>query len=855
MLVRAARALCVRAGANVSLCSAQDLAGTRVSGTLPSSVANWTSLGAIDLSGSRLSGTLDASLARWSRLVSLDFSRTSVSGSVDVALQSWSLLQYLSLAHTLVSGTLPSTCMPAASFTEASFANTRLTGTVPDCVWAMKLALLDLSSCQLTGLASNTSVLSASGVMAALLPNNNISYSPALCPGHVLLDTLDLSGERLAVPASLMLWPSVARVHSSALHCSVSSRVISVPACIACPHICYPPLQSCSHVCSGAGNPWHGVDVTDAVRCFAAEAVGMYVLILDNMGLVGALNHSLGLPTPPSLGHLSLRGNSISSLIVSLEQHNVVEQTAACAKAFPNTPFGECPLAYGLIADLNTLHLDNNPLLDASISLDMSYPFQTVSASNTSLTYCYEGYQLASAGAVSRTLRNVRPATTCNRAAERDASTSLFGLCSNPPAAAAVQSAALNSTFCRQPSRVVFGNAATSLDCPAWSTYQTGGKVVLDVDAAWLRFWGCYCPPGTYWGYPASRLDLARAEAYNFSVLASLGEQERVLSARNCEPCPSGLDCNQLTVPQPPHQAVGSVYPYFAEGEPCRKRALLPYAAALLPCLHPAVCNQPSPDVAALLSLFSGRVGSWESWPEGQKTGVAKVGAAFSEVQCREGHDPASALCGSCVEGYWADGFLCQPCVAGAAVLVSLAAVAAVVGLALYLKHRVTVHVQSSRFLGQTTTIVLWYFQMSGALQLSAQLNRGRSSQAQPDSSSVQVPAVLDWLQPLLSFRFWAAECLVGSAWNFKLSSAVLLSLPFILPPMLVFRSDVPRTAAVLLSDLMFLPVTQRALQWFNHETHDALSLVRLWHDTLRVTVRASLYLSCSAYRVTCRTS
>jgi hypothetical protein len=541
----------------------------------------------------------------------------------------------------------------------------------------------------------------------------------------------------------------------------------------------------------------------------------MNSLYLEEMGLTGPLTPTLGIPTPPSLSFLSLSGNLITALELADSSDTLGSDVTNCSVLFAGTPYtyqagtlGVCPAAYGLWVDVLTVVLDNNTLLGGSVSLDRFMLVPEISISNTGISYCYEGPQLAYAHARKRTIRGVRPAAICNRAVERTAITSVFGLCAGngtAPSPSPAGTRSLNETFCRSENRIVFGDAAASLDCPAWSTFQTSTganptPVTLDVDPAWLRFWGCICPSATHWGYLT--IEQMRSEP-RFSDTFSLGEQETFLSNRSCQRCPPGLQCNSLAVPTPPHQAIGSVYPYFADGTPCRERAHLPYAAALLPCLHPAVCNQIGADDAALLDQLAERITAWDVWPTHQGRDLDGLPRSLAEIQCRDGHDPLSPLCGQCLSGYWADGFLCQRCVVGAGVMVALAAVAALCCLGVYLRHRVSLHVEGGRFQGQTTTIVLWYFQMSAALELSAQLNQVRSSRGAASAASVQLPASIDWLQPILSFRFWAPECLFGAKWDFKMSSAVLFSLPLLVPVLLVFRSFQPRTAAVLLSDLV----------------------------------------------------
>ncbi len=101
---------------------------------------------------------------------------------------------------------------------------------------------------------------------------------------------------------------------------------------------------------------------------------------------------------------------------------------------------------------------------------------------------------------------------------------------------------------------------------------------------------------------------------------------------------------------------------------------------------------------------------------------------------------------------------------------------------------------------------------VSQALQLSIQINAAQHDDAlaagATDSNS------LSDLLPMLSFRPWALECL-SRAWDYRASSIVLFALPWAVAAMgLALPSW--RRASVFVLDLLFLPVAQRAVQWFN---------------------------------------
>jgi hypothetical protein len=275
---------------------------------------------------------------------------------------------------------------------------------------------------------------------------------------------------------------------------------------------------------------------------------------------------------------------------------------------------------------------------------------------------------------------------------------SIFGLCSAAVSRSAGlptpeldnASRALNGTFCQQSdSRVVFSD--TQLTCPSWSTIPTRGVLRLDVDAAFLGFWGCACPPDFYWGYLQSRDLVQESTALRAVSEMSLGERERVLQARTCLPCPTDLPvrCSPLAVLDPPHVVTHSVYPFAPpalalaissgndhESPAGLARSVLPYLIMsvdqIRACLHPAVCGgDPT-------TQFVGD--NWTDWAQLASNGAA-FSAPFAQFQCRVGHDAATPLCAGCNAGFWLDGFLCRRCFSGAEVLVVLGVLAGLGGL------------------------------------------------------------------------------------------------------------------------------------------------------------------------------
>jgi hypothetical protein len=490
--------------------------------------------------------------------------------------------------------------------------------------------------------------------------------------------------------------------------------------------------------------------------------------------------------------------------------------------AFSITGFDDSG-AYG-VAGLDVLSVAGNVNLSRPFSID-ALPMPSVNASNTRAGYCYNGATFASAWTQSVSVRNVRPAPNCNRRLESEVGSSVFVDCfilaNSSSAAAAMQLAAhLNETLCVVgSSRVVFTNS--SLTCPAWSTVATFGAAKLDVDAAFLGFWGCACPEGTYWGY--ANLSGLSDEALLLRDDSSLGEIETVLQSRACLPCPPSVDCSPLAVPEAPHALRGSVYPISAElGETARTRSRFPYVAGdasssrVVSCLHPSVCNR------APFGLTT----HWPDW-------IARVAAGdttrpeFASYQCRQGHRVEALLCSACEAGYWMDGLLCERCPPGAAAWVVISALACTGLLAAYLwrHHRQhngsavdgdAAHSDSEKEESDNggsagdnqVSLILWLLQVSATLHVPAQVAAAGRGSAHDDRNAVAA------VFPLLSFRPWGIECLT-ERWTFEASSWLLFALPWAVAVAGAWRASMRQTAAVLL-DLLYLPLAQRAIEWFN---------------------------------------
>ncbi len=828
------------------------LPDSQMSGVLPPGLAAWTSLGVLAVSDTQVSGTLDPAFAAWSQLQGLLAQRTQLSGELPPAFGNWTALVYLELANTRVSGALPDGIAAWADLLLFDISHSRISGTLSDSLGAWTA----VNQVQLAG-APISGTLSAA--FAAWKKITSFRADGLLISGSIpealqawtLLVELNLANTRISGPlpqVALCNWTTLvsldvsrtglqgqipfcsfwANASASSLRRADFSRCqfSNIDAALS---ISWAIVSVADNAVSWMSVPTHGaltraLDLSgNHVSSFLDELLNDLVrsgnvlsrLVLERMGLSHKYDvQQLG--TLPLLDYLSLSGNNIT---ISQEGYVATQ-----------------PL-------LSTLRLRDNKLVSARLS---SLQTPSLDLSGTSALFCYEdGFDYERLESLS--LRGVRSAPTCEHAVERTVGTTNFSACGPPQPV--LTDMPLASVFCiTAGSRILFD--ASSLTCPAWSTVATFGQATLDVDAAFLGFWGCTCPLDTYWGYPLAEAGAAlAAERAVMTADAWLGANETALSARTCLPCPAGVACSQLAVVDALHELVGSVYPLLSLSRAAAagptaapRRSMLVYAAQLLPCLHPAVCNAP-PAVPTDPS-------HWSNWISLINAGGLSD-PAIADFRCREGHDPASLMCSRCLRGFWSDGFLCRPCLAAYAVLVPLGifvTAAVAVAYVVFRARRAAAVPGSSATSsteGNVAAIAFWFLQVSAALQTSSQINSARSGhRASADDAASS--SSLSWLDQLVSFRPWALECVSDNTWDFGLSTLCLLLLPWVcvaactvmfaarpgmreqtvfavpvLLDLVMLSSSLHPPAAALTSRVvnapqLYLPVAQRCIEWFN---------------------------------------
>jgi hypothetical protein len=188
----------------------------RLNGTIPSSLANLTSLVAIRLSNNHLSGTIPQSLGQLDALQVLHLDINLLSGTIPQSLGQLLSIESLHLGINLLSGTIPASLGQLKNLQELNVANNQLSGTIPQSFEQLSAAKrLDLGGNQLIG-----TVPSLLGQLSQLqllrLGNNQFSETiPESIGNLTALEVLDVRHNLLVgtIPPSLFALKNLERLY------------------------------------------------------------------------------------------------------------------------------------------------------------------------------------------------------------------------------------------------------------------------------------------------------------------------------------------------------------------------------------------------------------------------------------------------------------------------------------------------------------------------------------------------------------------------------------------------------------------------------------------------------------------
>lgn len=152
-----------------------NLSNNLITGIIPSSISNFTSLQILLLAGNQFSGPIPYSIGRLQNLIKLDVSRNALSGQIPPEIASCSHLTYLDLSQNVLSGPIPPQISSIKILNYLNLTRNNLDGPIPESIKSMKsLTNLDFSFNNLSG------QIPLSGQFA-LLNASSFSNNPGLC--------------------------------------------------------------------------------------------------------------------------------------------------------------------------------------------------------------------------------------------------------------------------------------------------------------------------------------------------------------------------------------------------------------------------------------------------------------------------------------------------------------------------------------------------------------------------------------------------------------------------------------------------------------------------------------------------
>lgn len=164
-----------------------NLSYNQLSGTLPSSLSNFSSLQILLLAGNRFSGPIPATIGQLHQALKLDLSGNSLSGSIPPDIGNCVHLTYLDLSQNNLSGSIPLEISDIRILNYLNVSRNRLSDSIPKSIGTMKsLTIADFSFNDLSG------KLPESGQFT-FFNASSFAGNPQLC-GRMLNNPCNVSG-------------------------------------------------------------------------------------------------------------------------------------------------------------------------------------------------------------------------------------------------------------------------------------------------------------------------------------------------------------------------------------------------------------------------------------------------------------------------------------------------------------------------------------------------------------------------------------------------------------------------------------------------------------------------------------
>jgi hypothetical protein len=537
-----------------------ELSSTAVSGTIPSSLSAWTQLEGLQLDGTLVSGTLHTAFSAWTSLTLLDVSRTAVSGTIPPAFAAMRALGWLDVRFSQISGTLDPTLAAASSLSQLFVTGSLVSGTLAPAFAAWRLDMLVMGQSLISGtldasfsawsslhffdgrfsqlsgtlspqfaawsqvhwlalggtglsgsipveLANWTNIdLLGMGQLPGLSGTLDARFSSWTSLRNLDLSRTSVSGELSAV---LSAWTALVTLD---MHASLLSGTLS-PALSA-----WTSLQSANLRATALSGTipgaWGALTSLRTLRLQQTRLSGYFdealytwnLALLDVSDTLMAFDPCLrGFPSWDLIGALDISRTGVYGLL-------------SCG--FSRQNGGGSILLVTISGDrglMGRVDVFAGPIPGGSVPsvrvvFDDAGPQTAGTGVVSNVTMCYEG-PAGSAVVTAWTLFGVGIDDGCDHDLERTILRSVFLPCNESASpgdtdyiplsgntlgtGALIKLRNLTGTYCiRTDHGVKFIN--NNLTCPAWSSVATGGVASLNVDPAFLAFWGCACPAGQF---------------------------------------------------------------------------------------------------------------------------------------------------------------------------------------------------------------------------------------------------------------------------------------------------------------------------------------------------------------------